>query len=215
LKLVLGGNVKNSEVVIRIEESIIEINMNKHNKRSPLLVRRFPWALAGALIVIFLLLYVPRVSDCFYSLKLQTNDKELSSEETVQLLEKAVLSEGNKQREKEGLPPVIWNDELYIFAKAHSINMAQLRDMFHSDVGELYAENCIFGFISTLDEPEEFINSWLDSNTGHAKIILSPNIKHVAVGISDNGNYRYATWTFWRDETTWEDYFIVPVPVNQ
>lgn len=48
----------------------------------------------------------------------------------------------NKARQKEGIAPTEWDDELYSLSKAHTEKMAAEGDIFHSPKTADFAENC-------------------------------------------------------------------------
>ena len=116
-----------------------------------------------------------------------------------ELLEREILELTNKEREKEGLNPLVWNDTLAKTAKAHSMDMVE-RGFFSHDnpdgktpfdrmraEGINYraaAENIAAGQAT----PEKAIAEWMNSE-GHRRNILNPDLKELGVGLARGGKY--------------------------
>lgn len=121
------------------------------------------------------------------------------SEYSDEDLEYRIFELTNEEREKEGLDPLVWNEDLAELARAHSLDMVE-RDFFSHDnpdglspfdrmksAGIKYsyaAENIAAGQTS----PEETIADWMNSE-GHHKNILNPDLKELGVGLARGGEY--------------------------
>lgn len=121
------------------------------------------------------------------------------SENSDEALEKRVLELTNEQREKLGLNPLAWNEDLAETARSHSRDMVE-RDFFaHNNpdgetpfdrmkaAGINYrsaAENIAAGQAT----PELAVIEWMNSD-GHRKNILNPDLKELGVGLARGGKY--------------------------
>lgn len=128
---------------------------------------------------------------------------ELSIEE----IEVKVLKCANEVRVTRDTAELIWDDQLHEIAKAHSQEMANSGKLFHSSEDCPYAENCWRGIDGRYFQPEDIIETWMQSEF-HRTWILCPTIRHIGIGLveTENGSL-YATWTFWRDETKFADWW--------
>jgi uncharacterized protein YkwD len=120
--------------------------------------------------------------------------------------EKALLDLTNKEREKEGLRPLVANVKLFEAARKHSANMARLQRMDHTldgkgpserlrEVGYKgfgWGENCAAGQRT----PAEAVRSWM-SSPGHRRNLLSESYGEIglAVAVGEDG-VRYWTQVF-------------------
>lgn len=118
-------------------------------------------------------------------------------------IEHEVVDLVNDIRASRDIPALAWDDSLYIYSKAHSGEMADKKQLFHTAEGMPYAENCWGGEGSTQWDARDIVDGWMNSSK-HRTWLLCPNLKHVAVGIALSNNGMYASWTFWVNET---DYY--------
>lgn len=140
-------------------------------------------------------------------------DKEIARQAKLVELEHDVVMLVNLIRADRGIPMLMWDDTLYQYSKAHSIAMAERRELFHSPVGMAYAENAWGGEGSQNWGVEDIVDSWYFSPM-HKTWLLCPNLKHVAVGIAYSANGMYASWTFWVGETSDADWWYQYTPDN-
>jgi len=117
-------------------------------------------------------------------------------------IEQEVLALVNGIRADRKTPVLVWDDNLYIHSKNHTREMAEIKQLFHTDVGMPYAENCWGGEGSTNWDANTIVNSWMNSDF-HRTWLLCPNLKHVAVGVVISNTGMYASWTFWVSETNY------------
>jgi uncharacterized protein YkwD len=117
-------------------------------------------------------------------------------------IEQEVLALVNGIRTDRKTPVLVWDDNLYIHSKNHTREMAEIKQLFHTDVGMPYAENCWGGEGSTNWDANTIVNSWMNSDF-HRTWLLCPNLKHVAVGVVISNTGMYASWTFWVSETNY------------
>ena len=120
--------------------------------------------------------------------------KTLSIEE----VEKEAFSLINQEREKAGLMPTLWDDNLYSLSKAHTEEMANKGELFHTPMGASYAENAwgaSWGGISKKDLASRMVNSWMSSPLHRAWILHIP-LRTSVVSIVDDNRGQYASWTF-------------------
>jgi len=104
--------------------------------------------------------------------------------------------------------PLVWDDELHEIAREHSEEMARRGELFHSSMYEPYAENCWGGGPGSLyyNTPSDIVSSWMGSPK-HRTWLLCPHLKHIGVGIAVSDKGMYASWTFWRNETSYNDWW--------
>jgi len=119
----------------------------------------------------------------------------------------------NAIRKERGTPKLVWDDKLYSYSLSHSKNMAREERLFHTDMRLPYGENAWGGEGSKSWGAETIVESWMNSPK-HRTWLLCPNLKHVAVGIAYSDNGMYASWTFWRAETTHSDWWYQYTPDN-
>jgi hypothetical protein len=139
---------------------------------------------------------------------ISTNDKE---EQKLLKIGQDVVSIVNEIRSKQGINPLTWDDKLYTYSKEHSIAMAQRKELFHTDINESYGENAWGGEGSHNWTAQTMVDSWINSPK-HRTWLLCPNLKHIAVGVAYSNNGMYASWTFWRGETTQDDWWYQYTP---
>jgi len=126
--------------------------------------------------------------------------------QSLEDIEREVVGLVNTIRVERGSKPLQWDDELYVYAKRHSVAMASRGELFHTPVGKPYAENCWGGEGSKYWDAGDIVESWLTSPP-HRTWLLCPNLKHIAMGIAYSDNGMYASWTFWVDEPKRSDWW--------
>jgi uncharacterized protein YkwD len=134
---------------------------------------------------------------------------EPTYEEKAQKLETLgheVVDLVNAIRAERGTSPLTWDDELYQYSKSHSEDMASQERLFHTPMGESYAENAWGGEGSTSWTASDIVESWMSSQY-HRTWLLCPHLQHVAVGIATSDDGMYASWTFWVNETYDSDWW--------
>jgi uncharacterized protein YkwD len=108
--------------------------------------------------------------------------------------EQLLIDLTNKERDKEGLPPLKPNEKLFKAARDHAANMAKQNLMKHELDGKTpldrvkavgyvpsySGENIAAGF-----PPAEAIKKWMGSE-GHRANILSKDLTEIGVGIGKN-----------------------------
>lgn len=125
-------------------------------------------------------------------------------------LEKTIFEGVNQQRRNNGLPNLIWNDNLHSFArtraeeckitKSHTRpNGKAFHDVF-KESGLKYprvGENIVYGGHSSNPElVAKYIDAWMNSSS-HKKAILDNEFKYSAIGIYiDEDGYVYAVQLF-------------------
>lgn len=109
----------------------------------------------------------------------------------------------NSERVKTGLPATLWDDKLYQLSKAHTQEMANQRQLFHSPMNGLIGEDAWGGYGYTQYSGKELaqviVNSWMSSPLHKAWILHAP-LQHSVVSIISDSNGQYASWTFWTAE---------------
>jgi len=122
-------------------------------------------------------------------------------------MEYEVMEFANAERVKRNISPLTWDTKLATIAKQHSDEMATRLEMFHSSIYELYAENCWAG-AATYFDANDIVNTWMGSPK-HRTWLLCPHLSHIGVGIAISDSVMYASWTFWRSETVYDDWWYV------
>jgi uncharacterized protein YkwD len=95
----------------------------------------------------------------------------------------ALLEAHNKERKKEGLPPLIKDDALCVFAQAHAQDMADRQRLEHQSLKSLMdtwqsaGENIACG----QEDVPEVMDAWMHSS-GHKRNILNKEFTHVGFG---------------------------------
>jgi len=121
-------------------------------------------------------------------------------------MEREVLDLVNEIRKGKQITPLAWDDELYVYSKNHSQEMAEIKQPFHTKVGMPYAENCWGGEGSTTWDANTIVDSWMGSDF-HRTWLLCPSLKHIAIGIVISDSGMYASWTFWVSEPNYSDWW--------
>jgi hypothetical protein len=124
----------------------------------------------------------------------------------VEEMEIEVLALVNSERSSRGIAPLTWDDELHEIAREHSMAMAEEGELFHSSMYEPYAENCWGGQGSNFWGANDIVESWMTSPK-HKTWLLCPHLIRIGVGIVIVNNGMYASWTFWRSETDYSDWW--------
>jgi len=124
----------------------------------------------------------------------------------IEAMELEVLALVNSERSLRGTAPLAWDDELHEIAREHSMEMAGRGELFHSSMYEPYAENCWGGEGSTSWGAQDIVEGWMTSPK-HKTWLLCPHLIHIGVGIVIVDNGMYASWTFWRSETDYSDWW--------
>lgn len=110
----------------------------------------------------------------------------------------------NKERMLEGLMPTIWDDNLYTLSKAHTQQMYDKGEIFHSPDGAAYGENAWGGEGYSRYDYDEMasviVASWMSSPLHKAWILHGP-LKTSVVSIVSEPNGQYSSWTFWMNES--------------
>lgn len=127
-----------------------------------------------------------------------TIDVELD-ESSDEALEKLVLELTNKEREEQGLKPLVWNEQLARTARAHSRDMVERGFFAHNNPDgqtpfdrmkaaginySIAAENIAAGQAT----PELAVEEWMNS-PGHRRNILNPELRELGVGLVRGGVY--------------------------
>jgi S1-C subfamily serine protease len=119
----------------------------------------------------------------------QTQEQAEQEEQDLLALEKETFRLINVEREKLGISPVLWNEELHSGARIHSQNMQEKGFLYHDTQG-MFAE-CCYGasYASSIyATAEATVEGWMSSTAGHREILLDPQYRQGAVGIArDNG----------------------------
>jgi S1-C subfamily serine protease len=124
----------------------------------------------------------------------------------IESMEREVLTLVNAERSSRNIASLAWDNELHRIASEHSQEMATRGELFHSSKDKPYAENCWGG--SGYWDASTIVDSWLGSDK-HRTWLLCPNLKHIGIGIAISDNGMYASWTFWRSETAYSDWWYV------
>jgi uncharacterized protein YkwD len=124
----------------------------------------------------------------------------------IEELEHNVVALVNAIRNERSSAPLIWDSELYTYSKQHSEDMASQKRLFHTSMYEPYAENAWGGEGSIGWTASTIVESWMSSDF-HRTWLLCPHLQHIAVGIAISDTGMYASWTFWRSETSYSDWW--------
>lgn len=124
-------------------------------------------------------------------------------ENDIHSVEKIAFDLINSERVKAGLPATLWDDKLYELSEAHTQEMANRRELFHSPIGGPIGENAWGGYgysqYSGAALAQVIVNSWMSSLLHKAWILHAP-ITHSVASIVSDSNGQYASWTFWTSE---------------
>lgn len=99
--------------------------------------------------------------------KLKTQSMINSNENQAYLLT-------NRERSKYGLRPLLWSHQLHAVARNHSINMARMQQMWHTN---RFIENAA----QNIWAPQQVLFDWMNSPK-HRNNILNPNLTKNGVG---------------------------------
>lgn len=132
--------------------------------------------------------------------------EEEAERRNIEELEHNVVALANVIRNERGSTPLIWDSELYTYSKQHSEDMASQKRLFHTSMYEPYAENAWGGEGSTSWTASDIVESWMSSDF-HRTWLLCPHLQHIAVGIAISDTGMYASWTFWRSEPNYSDWW--------
>ncbi len=106
----------------------------------------------------------------------------------------------NKVRQEAGAPPTKWNDELYKLSKAHTQDMANKGELFHTPIGATHGENAWGGRGYYHYKYEELarviVSGWMSSPLHKAWLLHAP-IQESVVSIVITPDGQYASWSFW------------------
>ena len=130
------------------------------------------------------------------------------TQKEIEALEHEVVAFANLERSARKITPLIWDDELGRIARKHSQEMAKRGELFHSSMDKPYAENCWGGSPGSFHYfgASDIVNTWMESPK-HRTWLLCPHLKHIGVGIAVSDGAMYASWTFWRSETSYSDWW--------
>jgi len=131
----------------------------------------------------------------------------------IETLEREVLTLVNQERLSRGTTTLVWDEVLRGIAREHSAEMARRGELFHSSMYEPYAENCWGGGAGSLyhNTAGDIVRGWMGSPP-HRTWLLCPRLRHVGVGIAMSDKGMYASWTFWRSETSPSHWWYVDTP---
>ena len=131
-----------------------------------------------------------------------------NAQSEIEALEHEVLALANSERLSRDIALLIWDEDLHEIAREHSEEMAIRGELFHSSMYEPYAENCWGGGPGSLyyNTASDIVEGWMGSSL-HRTWILCPHLRHIGVGIAISDNGMYASWTFWRSETSHSDWW--------
>ncbi len=134
--------------------------------------------------------------------KEQTQEQAEREEQALLALEKETFRLVNTERENAGVLPTKWDDDLYRLSKAHTEEMADRGELFHTPMGASYGENAwgaSWGGISRQNLARTIVDSWMSSPLHRAWLLHAP-FKTSVVSIVDDNRGQYASWTFWTGE---------------
>ena len=134
----------------------------------------------------------------------QRRAEELQGE--IEVMECEVLTLVNLERSSRKIASLTRDNELHRIATGHSQEMAARGELFHSSIDEPYAENCWGG--SGYWDASTIVSSWMGSDK-HRTWLLCPHLKRIGIGIAISDTGMYASWTFWRSETAYSDWWYV------
>lgn len=131
----------------------------------------------------------------------QNEQQKAPSNSSVSAYEKEVVELTNAERQKQGLKPLVLDEELSKVARAKSQDMKDKGYFDHNSptYGSPFDMMKQFGIsYKTAGEniamgqrtPQEVVNAWMNSQ-GHRENIMNPSFTHIGVGYVKDGNY----WT--------------------
>jgi len=109
----------------------------------------------------------------------------------------------NVERNRAGVPSTKWDAELYKLSKAHTQEMANRGEMFHTPMGAPYGENCWGGkgyyHYNKQELPAAIVDNWMSSPLHRAWLLHRP-LRTSVVSIVETPDSQFASWTFWMAE---------------
>jgi len=128
----------------------------------------------------------------------------------IERMKHEVLALVNEERLSRGTSSLVWDDTLSGIADEHSREMAEQGRLFHSPISAPYAENCWGGTGGSAYycDAKDIVSCWMESDK-HRTWLLCPHLTHIGVGIAVRDGEMYASWTFWRSETTFDDWWYI------
>lgn len=140
--------------------------------------------------------------------KEQAQKEVEKTQKEIEVLEREVVTLVNLERSSRSIAALTWDDELHRIAREHSQEMAKRGELFHSSMYEPYAENCWGGSPGSFYYfgAKDIVSSWMGSPR-HRTWLLCPHIRRIGVGIAVSDGEMYASWTFWRSETSYSDWW--------
>lgn len=124
--------------------------------------------------------------------------------QTIESVEKEAFNLINQERIKAGLQPTVWDNELYKLSKAHTQEMANRGELFHTPMGAVHGENVWGASYGGFDRSLlaiVIVNNWMSSPLHRAWILHAP-IKESVVSIVDDQRGQFASWSFWMYKLT-------------
>lgn len=123
--------------------------------------------------------------------RLHKQDRDLEKLSFIEVTQKKLLVEHNKQREKKGLVPLKINKELCEYAQNHADMMAKKDNLYHSQISKLMdfdsvessGENIAWG----QETPESVVEAWMWSPM-HRWNILDSSFNKVGFGFAKDKN---------------------------
>jgi S1-C subfamily serine protease len=134
--------------------------------------------------------------------EVREKEQALEEEQALLELEKETFRLVNIERENAGVPPTEWDDELYVLSKAHTEEMAERGELFHTPMGASYGENAwgaSWGRINRQNLARTIVDGWMSSPLHRAWILHAP-LRTSVVSIVDDNRGQFASWTFWTGE---------------
>jgi len=130
------------------------------------------------------------------------------TQKDIEVLEREVVEIANSERASRSTAALTWDDELGRIAREHSQEMAKRGELFHSSMDKPYAENCWGGSPGSFYYfgASDIVSTWMESPK-HRTWLLCPHLRHIGVGIAVSNGEMYASWTFWRSETSYSDWW--------
>jgi len=106
----------------------------------------------------------------------------------------------NIERVKAGVPATMWDEKLYELSRAHTQEMADRGELFHTPMDAPHGENAWGGKGYYRYGEQELatviVNSWMTSPLHKAWLLHAP-IKESVVSIVVSPDGQYASWSFW------------------
>jgi uncharacterized protein YkwD len=126
------------------------------------------------------------------------------AEQLIKDAERRAFDLINNERVIAGLSTTTWDDSLYQLSKAHTQEMADRKELFHSDVNGPIGEDAWGGtgynqYDSADKLAQAIVGSWMSSPLHKAWLLYAP-LQHSVVSIVLDADGQYASWTFWNAE---------------